>query len=117
MSSPTPAGRRQPDLNVSMPPTNKGLLALAGVCLVIPVIALMWVASYNQETPRMGGIPFFFWYQFVWVFVTSALTYTAHRLVLAARGEGGRDADEFEAPPNEPVGDGDTLNPTPGFRS
>jgi hypothetical protein len=75
------------------------------------------VSSYNKETPRLGGIPFFFWYQFVWVFVTSAFTYTAHRLVLAARGEGGREAAEGEAPPNEPVSDGDTLNPTPGFRS
>jgi len=121
MSSPTPEGRRQPDLNVSMPPTNKGLLALAGVCLGIPLIALMWVASYNQETPRLRGIPFFFWYQFAWVFVTSALTYTAHRLVLAARGQsdepyaghtGGADV-----PPTQPPADGDPLHPTPGFRS
>lgn len=117
MSSDTPEGRRQPDLNVTMPPTNKGLLAAAGVCLLIPVVALMWVASYNQETPRLGGVPFFFWYQFLWVFVCSGLTYTAHRLVLAARGQGGRKHDGGEAPPNLPVGDGDTLNPTPGFRS
>jgi hypothetical protein len=41
MSSPTPEGRPQPDLIVSMPPTNKGLLAVACVCLVIPVVALM----------------------------------------------------------------------------
>ena len=68
-----------------MPPTNKGLLVAAGVCLLIPLVALLWVASYAKETPRLGGIPFFFWYQFVWVFITSALTYTAHRLVLAAR--------------------------------
>jgi hypothetical protein len=100
-----------------MPPTNKGLLAVAGVCLLIPVVALMWVASYNQETPRLGGIPFFFWYQFVWVFITSAFTYTAHRLVLAARGEGGRDVDEVGTPPNEPVGGGDTPRPGPGVRS
>jgi len=122
MSSPTSEGRPEPDLNVSMPPTNKGLLAAAGVCLVIPVIALMWVASYNQETPRLGGVPFFFWYQFVWVFVTSALTYTAHRLVLAARGESdapfaGHTGGDDDLPPNEPLGDGDRLNPTPGFRS
>jgi hypothetical protein len=116
MSSPTPEGRRQPDLVVSMPPTNKGLLALAGLCLLIPVVALMWVGSYNKETPRLGGIPFFFWYQFGWVFLCSALTYAAHLLVLAARGQGGRDLAD-EAPPNAPVGDGDTLNPTPGFRS
>jgi membrane protein implicated in regulation of membrane protease activity len=72
-----------------MPPTNTGLLVAAGVCLLIPVVALMWVSSYTRETPRLAGIPFFFWYQFAWVFVTSALTYTAHRLVLAARGRRG----------------------------
>jgi len=119
MSSVTPEGRRKPDLNVPMPPTNKGLLAAAGVCLLVPIVALMWVASYNQETPRLGGIPFFFWYQFLWVFITSALTYTAHRLVLAARGQPDDDGghDHEDVPPNMPVGDADTLNPTPGFRS
>ena len=71
---------------VHMPPANTGLLVAAGVCLLVPVVALMWVTSYAKETPRLWGIPFFFWYQFAWVFVTSALTYTAHRLVLAARG-------------------------------
>src|SRR4051795_8347353 len=83
---------------VEMPPSDTRLLVAAGVCLVIPVIALMWVSSYARETPRLGGIPFFFWYQFAWVFLTSALTWTAYRLVLAARrprsesrdGEGGR---------------------------
>jgi membrane protein implicated in regulation of membrane protease activity len=74
------------DRVVHMPPTSTGLLVAAGVCLLVPVVALMWVGSYAKETPRLGGIPFFFWYQFAWVFVTSALTYTAHRLVLAARG-------------------------------
>ena len=68
-----------------VPPTDRRLLALAGLCLVIPLVALLWVGSYNKETPRLSGIPFFFWYQFLWVFITSALTYTAHRLVLAAR--------------------------------
>jgi hypothetical protein len=120
MSSPTP--RRDvdgtgSDLGVSMPPTNKGLLAAAGVCLLIPLVALMWVSSYSKETPRLGGIPFFFWYQFLWVFLTSALTYTAHRLVLAARGPGRHDFAGGAAAPDEPVGDGDPLDPTPGYRS
>ena len=115
----------KPDIaprGVPMPPTNMGLLVAAGVCLAIPVIALMWVGSYAKETPRVGGIPFFFWYQFVWVFVTSALTYTAHRLVLAARGQSGapfsgHGDDDRDLPPNEPLGDGDRLNPTQGSPS
>jgi hypothetical protein len=120
MSSASPERRPEADRNVSMPPTDKRLLAAAGVCLLVPIVALMWVGSYNQETPRLGGIPFFFWYQFLWVFICSGLTYAAHRLVLAARGgRGGMGSHphHHEGPPNEPVGDGDRLNPTQEFRS
>lgn len=67
------------------PPANKGLLALAAVLLVIPGIALLWVGSYARVEPRLGAFPFFVWYQFLWVFLCSGLTYAAHRLVLAAR--------------------------------
>ena len=55
------------------PPTNKGLLVLAGVLLAIPIVALCWVSTYARETPKLGGVPFFFWYQFLWVFITAAL--------------------------------------------
>ncbi len=69
-------------------PANKFMLVAAGVLLLIPVVALMWVGSYAKIEPRLWGIPFFFWYQFIWVFLCSAMTYSAHRLVLAARGQG-----------------------------
>ena len=67
------------------PPANKGLLVLAGVLLAIPIIALSWVGSYAKEGPELGGFPFFIWYQFLWVFITSAFTYSAYRIVLKAR--------------------------------
>lgn len=67
------------------PPTNKGLLVLAGVLLAIPIVALCWVSTYAKEDPKLGGVPFFFWYQFLWVFITAGLTYAAHRIVLVAR--------------------------------
>ena len=72
----------------SAPPTNKTLIAIAAILLAIPIVALLWVGSYSRETPRLGGFPFFFWYQFLWVFITAALTYAAHRIVLAARNPG-----------------------------
>ncbi|MEP6816753.1 MAG: DUF3311 domain-containing protein [Marmoricola sp.] len=72
-----------------VPATNKGLLAAAGVLLAIPVIALMWVPSYTRATPELWGFPFFFWYQFLWVFLCSAATWTAYRLTLAARRKPG----------------------------
>jgi len=71
-----------------------GLLALAGILLAVPIVALMWVGSYDRVEPKLGAFPFFFWYQFVWVFLCSAFTWTAFKLVLAARrgsAERGRD--------------------------
>jgi hypothetical protein len=70
------------------PPTNKPLLVVAGILLAIPIIALLWVGPYARETPRLGGIPFFFWYQFLWVFICAGMTYAAHRVMLAARKPG-----------------------------
>ncbi|MER7071144.1 DUF3311 domain-containing protein [Terrabacter sp. NPDC000476] len=67
------------------PPANKGLLALAGVLLAIPVVALMLVGTYARDEPRLLGFPFFIWYQFLWVVLCSALTYSAYRIVLKAR--------------------------------
>ena len=64
-----------------------GLMVLAGVLLVIPLVALLWVGSYDRVEPRLGGFPFFFWYQFLWVFLCSAMTYAAYRLIHAARGQ------------------------------
>jgi hypothetical protein len=74
-----------------VPPTDRRKLALAVVLLVIPLVALLWVSSYDRETPKLGPFPFFFWYQFAWVFICSALTYGAYRLVLSARGDRRRD--------------------------
>ena len=69
----------------TVPPARRGLLVAAGVLLAIPVVALMWVDSYSKVEPKLGGFPFFIWYQFLWVFLCSAMTYAAYRLVLAAR--------------------------------
>ena len=56
--------------------------------LAIPVVALLLGEQLRRETPRLCGFPFFFWYQFLWVFLCSGCTYTAYRLVLAARKPG-----------------------------
>jgi Protein of unknown function (DUF3311) len=33
----------------------------------------------------LAGFPFFIWYQFLWVFLCAACTWTAYRIVLIAR--------------------------------
>jgi hypothetical protein len=65
------------------PQRPAGVLAAIGVLIAAPIVALMWVSSYARETPRLWGVPFFFWYQFLWVFLAAGCTYAAYRIVLA----------------------------------
>ena len=62
-------------------------MALAGVLLILPIVVLLWVPHYAKVEPELFGFPFFFWYQFLWVFICSAMTYAAYRLTLAARSQ------------------------------
>lgn len=42
--------------------------------LVIPFIATLFPQIYNTQAPALGGIPFFYWYQLLWVVVTAGIT-------------------------------------------
>ena len=46
--------------------------------LLVPFVALLWVPFYNSVDPQLWGIPFFYWYQFLWVFLTSAVIFWVH---------------------------------------
>lgn len=46
--------------------------------LVLPFIAVLWVPSYNRVEPNLGGIPFFYWYQLLWVLISSVLIYVVY---------------------------------------
>lgn len=50
------------------------------VCLLAPLVALMWVGSYAKTDPVLIGIPFFYWYQMLWVPVSASLTMIAYKL-------------------------------------
>ncbi|MFE1796999.1 DUF3311 domain-containing protein [Streptomyces sp. NPDC059517] len=50
------------------------------VCLIAPFVAMLWVGSYAKVDPTFIGIPFFYWYQMLWVLISTALTMTAYTL-------------------------------------
>jgi hypothetical protein len=52
--------------------------------LLLPFIGLLAVPLYNREAPELFGFPFFYWYQFMWVPLTSLLIWIVHR---SQRGE------------------------------
>ena len=64
------------------------MIAGAGVLILVPIVALMWVGSYSKADPKLWGFPFFYWYQLLWVFIASGCTYLAYLLVHNARRRG-----------------------------
>jgi hypothetical protein len=46
--------------------------------LAVPFVGTLWVPSYDRIEPRLGGIPFFYWYQFAWIFVGAILTFVVY---------------------------------------
>jgi hypothetical protein len=59
------------------PPPEKSLGPWA-LLLLVPFVALLWVPFYNFSEPHLLGFPFFYWYQFLWVPITSLLIYIVH---------------------------------------
>jgi hypothetical protein len=49
------------------------------ILLVLPFIGLLWIPFYNQALPALFGFPFFYWYQFAWVPITSLLIWVVYR--------------------------------------
>jgi hypothetical protein len=49
--------------------------------LLLPFIGLLWIPFYNREGPTILGFPFFYWYLFAWVPITSLLIWIVDRSV------------------------------------
>jgi hypothetical protein len=47
--------------------------------LLLPFIGLLFVPWYNRTEPEVFGFPFFYWYLFAWVPVTSLLIWLVER--------------------------------------
>jgi Protein of unknown function (DUF3311) len=46
---------------------------------LIPFVALL-LPIYLRDVPRVGGLPFFYWYQFACLIVSAALTWIVYRV-------------------------------------
>ncbi|GGY35240.1 DUF3311 domain-containing protein [Streptomyces xanthochromogenes] len=61
-------------------PVITPLRVVIALCLIAPFVAMLWVSSYAKTDPALGGIPFFYWYQMLWVLISTALTMIAYKL-------------------------------------
>ena len=42
--------------------------------LLVQFVAVLWPPFYNRAEPTLGGMPFFYWYQLLWVLIGAVLT-------------------------------------------
>ena len=51
---------------------------LVYLLLSLPFFGLLWPGLYASDAPRLGQIPFFYWYQFLWVVLSVVCTGLAY---------------------------------------
>ncbi|EQD48108.1 conserved hypothetical protein, membrane [mine drainage metagenome] len=71
---------------------NKKLVA--AILIIVPFVAYLALPLYNTEFPEVAGLPFFYWYQIIWLPISGALFYIAAVLIDSgrkkAKGSGSR---------------------------
>ncbi|GMA51680.1 hypothetical protein GCM10025857_30370 [Alicyclobacillus contaminans] len=55
------------------------------VLLIVPFIATLYPPFYASVQPTLWGIPFFYWYQFLWVLISAALTVIVYKATTKRR--------------------------------
>ena len=62
-----------PEPKIASSPTPEDRSGRIRLLLVLPYLALLFPPLYARNTPALWGIPFFYWYQFLWVLLASAI--------------------------------------------
>jgi hypothetical protein len=60
-------------------PTPGQRFVVFALLAVLAVVGL-WVPLYNRAEPSLLGIPFFYWFQIVWIVVGALITGLAYRV-------------------------------------
>jgi hypothetical protein len=81
-------------------------LVVAGILLLAAVLASFWVPIYARSTPKLGALPFFYWYQLILVPVIAIVSWIAY-LLLKSPGP---------AAPAETAADPGAAPPSPGTK-
>ena len=62
-------------------PARRGKYVIAGVLLSLAILLPLMPQTYSFNAPALGGMPFFYWYQLLWVPLSAALSGVAYWLV------------------------------------
>ena len=50
---------------------------VAAILILIPFVVFFAIPSYNTVNPEWGGVPFFWWYQTVWLGLSAVMFFFA----------------------------------------
>ena len=50
------------------------------ILLILPFMVLLYPPFYNYLLPEFIGIPFFYWFQLLWIFITAIITAVVYLL-------------------------------------
>jgi hypothetical protein len=84
------------------PAKRPSTLVTVAIMLTIAIMGSLWVPIFARMQPQLGGFPFFYWYQLMWVPIVAILAAAAFllsRLVQRGNGANGQspDYDQGEA--------------------
>jgi hypothetical protein len=105
------------------PRRNPVAWVVAGILLIVAVLASFWVPIYARSTPKLGALPFFYWYQLLMVPAVAIVSWIAYLLVRSAGPATSSQAAAGPAPApppgtgpagGGPVGDGTAGSGTAG---
>lgn len=69
----------------SRPRPRTGAWIVITILLAASLVGTLWVPFYARTTPALGGFPFFYWYQLMWIPIVAILSGTAYALSRRAR--------------------------------
>lgn len=55
-----------------------GGFSLWHLLLLLPFIIMLWPPFYNKVDPTFIGLPFFYWYQLLWVLLAAVCTWIVY---------------------------------------
>jgi hypothetical protein len=67
------------------PTTRRFRFSPWNLLLLVPLVAVLFTWFYNREDPKLGGMPFFYWYQLAAIAIGVACTYVVYRVTRGDR--------------------------------
>lgn len=62
-------------------PARPAPYVISGILIVIGIIVPLLVPTYAHPAPALFGIPFFYWYQMLWVFGDAIILWICYGLI------------------------------------